>query len=57
VDPESGFAKERRKSWARLLREILEVDPLLCPRCRVELKIVSAITDPAVVDPILRHVE
>ena len=29
--------------------------PLLCPRCRKEMKVVSMITDPAVVDRILRH--
>ena len=47
----------RRQSWARLLRRVLEVDPLLCPQCQVEMKIVSVITDPVVVDSILRHVE
>ena len=47
----------RRQSWARLLRRILEVDPLLCPRCQVEMKIVSVITDPVVVDAILRQVD
>jgi hypothetical protein len=40
-----------------LLRKVLEVDPLLCPQCKVEMKIVSVITDPVVVDSILRHVE
>ncbi len=57
ADPESGFATERRRSGARLLRKVLEVDPLLCPDCQVEMKIVSVITDPVVVDSILRHVE
>jgi len=57
ADAESGFANERRRSWARLLRKILEVDPLLCPRCQVEMKIVSVITDPVVIDAILRHVD
>ena len=42
-------------SWARLLRKIMEVDPLLCPRCQVPLKIVSVITEPAVIDRILIH--
>lgn len=45
ADAESEFASERRQSWARLLRKILAVDPLLCPRCQVEMKIVSVITD------------
>ena len=40
-----------------MLRKVLEVDPLLCPDCRVEMKIVSVITDPVVVDSILRLVE
>lgn len=54
-DEDSDFARERRRSWARLLRRILEVDPLLCPRCGVEMRIVAVITDPAVVDRILGH--
>jgi hypothetical protein len=54
-DPESEFACQRRRSWARLLRKILEVDPLLCPNCQVEMTIVSVITDPVVIDKILRH--
>lgn len=45
----------RSGSWARLLRRILEVDPLLCPRCDVEMVVVSVITDPQVVDRILNH--
>jgi hypothetical protein len=33
------------------LREILEVDPLLCPTCRVEPKIVAVLTKPRAVQP------
>ena len=40
----------------RLLRRILEVDPLLCPRCGVKLQVISVITEPRVVDRILAHV-
>jgi hypothetical protein len=46
----------RSGSWSRLLRRILEVDPLLCPRCGVEMTVVSVITEPRVVDRILEHV-
>ena len=46
----------RRQAWARMLRKVFEVDPLLCPRCRgVEMEIVARITDLDVVDRILRH--
>ncbi len=44
-----------RASWARLLRKILEVDPLLCVTCQVEMKIVAVLTEPRVVDRILRR--
>jgi hypothetical protein len=46
-----------RRSWARMIRRLYEVDPLVCPRCGDELKIVSVITDPVVVDQILEHPE
>ena len=51
----SPAQKRSRASWARLLRRILEVHPLLCPKCRIEMTIVSLITDPPVIDQILRH--
>ena len=54
---ESEFATARRASWARLLRKLFEFDPLLCPTCRVELQIVSVITDPKTVDHILAHLD
>jgi len=34
---------------------VFEVDPLVCPGCGSQLKVVSVITDPTVVDRILRH--
>jgi len=45
----------RRSAWARMLRRVFEVEPLVCPRCQVEMEIVSWITRPAVIDRILRH--
>ena len=57
ADQESDFTGETRRTWARLLRKVFEVDPLLCPRCGSKLKIVSVITDPRVVDHILKHLE
>ena len=54
-DLDSDFARERRRSWARLMRKILEVDPLVCARCGVEMRVVAVITDPKVIDRILEH--
>jgi hypothetical protein len=44
----------QRKARARPLRRILEVDPRLCPRGGVEMKIVAVITEPNAMDAILR---
>ena len=40
-DDTSPAAVARRRSWARLLRKIFEVDPLLCPQCGVEMQVVG----------------
>jgi hypothetical protein len=39
-----------------LIKKIFEADPLLCP-CGGCMRIVSFITDPRVVDRILRHMD
>jgi hypothetical protein len=57
IDHERSALRARRRSWARLLRRIYEVDPLLCPRCCVEMRVVAVIQGQAVVDRILRHRE
>jgi len=55
--PEGEDAYRRpRASWARLLHKIFEIDPLLCPKCGTEMKVVSVITEPEVVDKILQHI-
>ena len=56
ADAAPEFVQRRRASWARLIKKIFEVDPLLC-NCGAEMKIVSFITDLRVVDRILRHLE
>jgi hypothetical protein len=54
TEAEPSVPHTRKASWARLLRRVLEVDPLLCP-CGGQLRVVSFITRPDVVDQILRH--
>jgi hypothetical protein len=44
-----------RKSWARLIRKIYEVDPLTCPICRGTMRIISTIEDQEVIKSILNH--
>ena len=35
---------------------VFEVDPLTCARCGAEMKVISVITDPAIIHRLLRHV-
>ena len=47
---------EASRRWAALLRQIFEVDPLVCPRCPGPMRIVACITQAAVMDQILMHI-
>ena len=43
------------RSWARLIQKIYEVDPLLCPKCGGEMRIIAFIEDYKVVKKILDY--
>ncbi|GAH18810.1 unnamed protein product, partial [marine sediment metagenome] len=47
--------KGLNKSWARLMRKIYEVDPLICPRCGGDMRIIAFIEDYKVVKKILDY--
>jgi len=51
----SPDARALRRSWAQLIKRVYEVDPLLCPSCGAEMRIIAFISDHDVVDAILRH--
>jgi hypothetical protein len=40
-----------------MIRKVFEVDPLLCPSCGGQMKIISFIEDPKAIDKIIRHLE
>ena len=44
-----------KSGWAQLIRRIYEVDPLVCPSCGAEMKVIAFIIDHVVVDKIIRH--
>lgn len=54
-DDPTPFVKARRASWARLLKRVFEVEPLLCP-CGAAMSIVAFITDVETITHILDHV-
>jgi hypothetical protein len=46
----------QRKSWARLIQKIYEVDPLLCPKCAGSMKIIGFIRQADIIQKIMKHV-
>ena len=42
-------------TWRELIKKIWEVAPHGCPRCGHDMKIISLINDPDVIERILRH--
>jgi hypothetical protein len=45
------------KGWAEMIRKVYEVDPMLCPRCGGQTKVIAFLTDYAVVDRIINHLK
>jgi hypothetical protein len=43
------------KTWKELIKKVWEVDPLTCPQCGSEMKIISLIQDPDVIRQTLKH--
>ena len=39
-----------------MIRRVYEVDPLVCPRCGAEMRIIGFITEPSLVKRILDHI-
>jgi hypothetical protein len=59
ADPSSSgedlSVKKSKATWARLIAKIYEIDPLVCPKCGSEMKVLSVITDPYEIKKILKH--
>jgi len=55
LQPEES-SKEYRKNLARLIQKIYEVDPLTCPKCRGQMRVISFIKDQEVIKKILKHI-
>jgi len=56
-DPSGATRTGCSKTWAMLIKRVYEVDPLSCPRCGSEMKVVAFIDPPQgeVIENILRH--
>jgi hypothetical protein len=47
--------KKSQQTWARLIKKVFEVDPLICPKCGSEMAVLAIITNPEEVHKILNH--
>jgi hypothetical protein len=45
--------RERRLSWAELMKRVFLEDVLECPRCQARMRLIATITDPGVIVAIL----
>jgi hypothetical protein len=45
------------KGWAAMIRKVYEVDPMLCPKCGGQMKVIAFLTDFTVVDRIIDHLK
>lgn len=53
--PEDASMPAACRRWADLLRRIFEIDPLLCPSCGGNMRVVDFIVVPRDIDRILCH--
>jgi len=53
--PQGADRAALRRRWAEMIRRVYEVDPLVCPRCGGEMRVVGFITQPALIKRILDH--
>jgi hypothetical protein len=52
---EEEFRPIPSKGWAEMIRKVFEVDPMVCPQCGGQMKVIAFLTDFAVVDRIIGH--
>jgi hypothetical protein len=45
------------KGWAEMIRKVYEVDPLCCPSCGGQMRIISFIEEPKIIDRIIAHLK
>ena len=57
IDEEESEVSDRtsRKAWARLLTKVYETDPMVCPKCGSEMRVIAVIRNPPEIRKILKH--
>ena len=47
--------KEQNSTWAKLIKKVYGVDPLICPKCGSPMEIIAIIMEPEETTRILKH--
>jgi hypothetical protein len=47
--------KSQKQAWARLIKKIYEIDPLVCPKCSSEMKIIACLEKKNKVPPVVEN--
>ncbi len=55
AESDTAFLRKCRLTWAALIKCVYEVDPLKCPKCGGEMRIVAFIEEKTLIEKILRH--
>jgi len=55
IEDEASFVPSR--GWAEMIRKVYEIDPLICPKCGGQMKVISFIEDHKVIDKIINHLK
>ena len=53
AEAESNARRAAKMAWAKMIRKVYEVDPLSCPGCGAQMRVIALIEDPAVIERIL----
>jgi len=54
---EEEGAEIPRPGWADMIRKVYEVDPMVCPKCGGQMKVIALLTDDVVIDRIINHLK
>jgi hypothetical protein len=54
---EEDSRKIPRRGWAEMIRKVYEVDPLVCPKCVGEMKLIAFLSEFEVVDRVINHLK
>ena len=55
VESQNVKGSAKRSAWARLIKKVYGINPLICEKCGSEMRIVAFIMDPEQIDRIMQH--